>query len=79
MRWLGHLYRYANAFPNKSVAFSKIEVTRRRGRPPTHWLDDVEKHRKLLGIYQWKVIVTVRVNWRGIKDSALACKSLLSL
>ncbi|GFX54463.1 hypothetical protein TNCV_2593971 [Trichonephila clavipes] len=41
-----HLYRYADAFPTKKVTFSKIEGTRRRGRPPTQWLDDVEKELK---------------------------------
>ncbi|GFU75591.1 hypothetical protein TNCV_2863061 [Trichonephila clavipes] len=42
-KWLGHLYRYVDAFPTKNVTFSKIKGTRRRGRPPTRWLDDVEK------------------------------------
>ncbi|GFY42319.1 hypothetical protein TNIN_233521 [Trichonephila inaurata madagascariensis] len=41
--WLGHLYRYADAFPTKRVTFSKNEGTRRRGRPTTRWLGDVEK------------------------------------
>ncbi|GFV14193.1 hypothetical protein TNCV_526671 [Trichonephila clavipes] len=45
IRWLGHLYRYT-----KKVTFSKIEGTRRRERPPTRWLDDVEKDLKQMGI-----------------------------
>ncbi|GFY48685.1 ATP-dependent DNA helicase [Trichonephila inaurata madagascariensis] len=35
----------------------------RRGRPPTRWLDDVEKDIKLIGINHWKAIVTGRFNW----------------
>ncbi|GFT79168.1 hypothetical protein TNCV_3095151 [Trichonephila clavipes] len=35
------LCRYS--FPTKKVTFSKIEVTKRRGRSPTLWLDVVEK------------------------------------
>ncbi|GFT85065.1 hypothetical protein TNCV_791011 [Trichonephila clavipes] len=35
IRWLGHLYRYADAFPTIKVTFSKIEWTRRRIQPPT--------------------------------------------
>ncbi|GFY29669.1 hypothetical protein TNCV_1812491 [Trichonephila clavipes] len=68
----GHLYRYADAF-------SEIEGTKRRGRPPIRWLDVVEKDLKLMGINQWKAIVTNRVNWGKISESDLACKRLLSL
>ncbi|GFY00450.1 hypothetical protein TNCV_1664891 [Trichonephila clavipes] len=38
MRWLGQLYKYADAFPTKKVTFSKIKGACRRGRPPTRWL-----------------------------------------
>ncbi|GFX90612.1 hypothetical protein TNCV_3194301 [Trichonephila clavipes] len=41
--WLVHLYRYADAVLTKKVTFSKTKGTRRRGRPPTRCLDDVEK------------------------------------
>ncbi|GFX21787.1 hypothetical protein TNCV_2310661 [Trichonephila clavipes] len=82
LRWLGHLYRYADAFPTNKVIFVKIEGSRRRGQSPTRWLDEVEKDLKLMGINQWKAIVTDRVNWRRggrgnpvvkVMDSWLAC------
>ncbi|GFV86134.1 hypothetical protein TNCV_671311 [Trichonephila clavipes] len=38
-------------------------------RPPTRWLDDVDKDLKLIGINQWKVIMTDRINWRMIKGT----------
>ena len=79
IRWLGHLYRCADAFPTKKVTFSKIEGTRRRGRPPTQWLDDVERDLKLMGINRWRAVAANRANWRRISKSALACKMLLSL
>ncbi|GFW46811.1 hypothetical protein TNCV_2981671 [Trichonephila clavipes] len=55
----------------------KITISRTRlgERPTTRWLDDVEKDLKLMGINRWKTIVTDRVNWRRITESALACKS----
>ncbi|GFX46681.1 alpha-2 adrenergic receptor [Trichonephila clavipes] len=34
-------------------------------------LHDVEKDPKLMGISQWKAIVTDRVNWKRISESAL--------
>ncbi|GFV49120.1 uncharacterized protein TNCV_236541 [Trichonephila clavipes] len=46
IRRLGHLYRHADAFSTEKVTLSQIEGTRRRGRPPTRWLEDVEKDRK---------------------------------
>ncbi|GFW39018.1 hypothetical protein TNCV_1830101 [Trichonephila clavipes] len=52
--------------------------TRRRGRPFTRWLNDVEKDLKLMGINQWKTIVTDKVNWRRITESDLISKGLSS-
>ncbi|GFW97832.1 hypothetical protein TNCV_1425951 [Trichonephila clavipes] len=79
IRCLGNLYRYADVFPTKKLTFLKIERTRRRGRPPTGRLDNVEKDFKLMGINRWKVIVTDRVYSNRISESAVARKRLLSL
>ncbi|GFX83832.1 hypothetical protein TNCV_350961 [Trichonephila clavipes] len=38
------LYRYIDTFPTKKVTFSETEETRRRGRQPARWLNDVEKY-----------------------------------
>ncbi|GFS63692.1 hypothetical protein TNIN_348741, partial [Trichonephila inaurata madagascariensis] len=65
-------------FLPKKVTFSKIEGTRRRGRPPTRWLD-VEKDLKLMGISRCKADMTDRINWKKIRESALTCKRPLSL
>ncbi|GFY66349.1 hypothetical protein TNIN_493151 [Trichonephila inaurata madagascariensis] len=46
IRRLGNLYRHADAFPTEKVTLSQIEGTRRRERPPTLWLENVEKDRK---------------------------------
>ncbi|GFT72977.1 hypothetical protein TNCV_1976771 [Trichonephila clavipes] len=64
-----------DACPTKKVAFSKIEETGRRRRPPTRWFDVVQKDFELTGINRWKAVVTDRVNWRRISESALACKN----
>ncbi|GFV42570.1 reverse transcriptase [Trichonephila clavipes] len=39
-------------------------------------MDDVEKDLKLMGINRWATIVTDRVNWRRISESALASTGL---
>ncbi|GFW60496.1 hypothetical protein TNCV_568441 [Trichonephila clavipes] len=52
---------------------------RRRKRPPTRRLDNAKKNLKLMRIQRWMAIVTDRVNWIRISESALACKKLLSL
>ncbi|GFU28022.1 hypothetical protein TNCV_3153501 [Trichonephila clavipes] len=75
IRWLDYLYRYPDAFPTEKVTFSKIEGTKRRCR----CLEDVEKDLKLTRNNRWKAVVIDRVNWRRIRESALACKKLLSL
>ncbi|GFT03328.1 uncharacterized protein TNCV_2985031 [Trichonephila clavipes] len=79
IRWLGHLYKYTDAFPTKKLTISKIEGTTRRGLLPTRWIDNVEKDLKLMITNRWKVIVTDRVNWIRISESAMARKRMLSL
>jgi sorting nexin-29 len=79
IRWLGHLFRNPDATPAKKVTFSRIEGKRRKGRPPTRWLDDVEKDLKLLGVNRWRAVAPDRARWRRICESALACKRLLCL
>ncbi|GFX59771.1 hypothetical protein TNCV_1778101 [Trichonephila clavipes] len=51
----------------------------KEGRPPIRWLEDAKKDLKLMGINRGKIIVTDKINWRRISESALACKKLLSL
>ena len=77
IRWLGHLFRSSDADPAKKVTFSKIEGTRRKGRPPTRWIDDVGKDLKIMGVNRWRTVAPDRVRWRKICESALACKRLL--
>ncbi|GFW77663.1 hypothetical protein TNCV_133541 [Trichonephila clavipes] len=74
---MGHLYRCVPVVFLLQKSFLKIELFRRRGRPFTQWLDGVDH--KLMRINRWKVVVTDRVNWRRISDSALACRRLLNL
>ncbi|GFW47944.1 hypothetical protein TNCV_2401311 [Trichonephila clavipes] len=67
IKWLGifvQIYMPMLILPKK-VSLSKIEGTRCRERSRTRWLDDVSKDLKLMGIKEWKVIVTNRVSTRG--------------
>ncbi|GFV13957.1 hypothetical protein TNCV_524341 [Trichonephila clavipes] len=46
IRWLGHLYRYADAFPTKKVTFRKLKGP---DVEDDHLHDGVEKDLKLMG------------------------------
>lgn len=76
IRWLGHIFRYEDNFPTKKVTFSKIEGKRRRGRPPTRWLDVVEIDLKTIGVNRWRAIARDRTRWRRLGETALACNRL---
>ena len=76
IRWLGHLYRYEDISPTKKVTFSTIDGKRRKGRPPTRWLDSVENDLKVLGVNRWRAMALDRRRWKGLGETALACKRL---
>jgi hypothetical protein len=42
LRWLGHLYRTEELNPCKKLIFSKPMGTRKKGRPPVKWSDNVQ-------------------------------------
>ena len=46
---MGHVFRREDSDPVKKLTFSKIEGTRRRGRPVRRWLDSVEKGLESVG------------------------------
>jgi hypothetical protein len=54
LRWLGHLYRTEELNPCKKRTFSKQIGTRKKGRPPVRWLDNVQQDLQTLGVRNWK-------------------------
>jgi hypothetical protein len=50
LRWLGHLYRTEELNPCKKLTFSKPIGTRKKGRLPVRWLDNVQQDLQTLGL-----------------------------
>jgi hypothetical protein len=72
LRWLGRLYRTEELNPCKKLTFSKPMGTRKKGRPPVRWLDNVQQDLQTLGVRNWKGIASDRTRWRGIVKAVLA-------
>jgi hypothetical protein len=45
---------------------TKIEGTRKRGRPCKRWIDKVEENLKVMGIRNWHAVAKGRQEWRKI-------------
>jgi hypothetical protein len=46
--------------------------TRKKGRPPVRWLDNVQQDLQRLGFRNWKEIPLDKIRWRGIVKAVLA-------
>jgi hypothetical protein len=40
--------------------------TRKKGRPPVRWLDDVQQDLQTRGVRNWEEMASDRIRWRGI-------------
>jgi hypothetical protein len=56
----------------KKVTFNYPYGTRRIGRPPTRWLDDIERDLKPANVSNWKMKTRDRTVWRSIIGAVLA-------
>jgi hypothetical protein len=45
---------------------TKMEGTRKRGRPRKRWIDEVEEDLKIMGIRNWHAVAKDRQEWRKI-------------
>jgi hypothetical protein len=76
LRWLGHLHRSDNTNPVKKLTFTNPMGNRRRGRPPTRWLDSVEKDFNLIKKGNWRSLAMDRTRWQLLLGTALTCNRL---
>jgi hypothetical protein len=49
---------------------TKMEGTRKRGRPRKRWIDEVEEDLKIMGIRNWHAVAKYRQEWRKIVSEA---------
>jgi hypothetical protein len=45
---------------------TKIEGTKKRGRPRKRWMDEVEEDLKIMGTSNWHAVAKDRQEWRKI-------------
>jgi hypothetical protein len=45
---------------------TKMEGTRKRGRPRKRWIDEVEEDFEIMGIRNWHAVAKDRQEWRKI-------------
>jgi hypothetical protein len=50
----------------KTIMTTKMEGTRKRGRPRKRWIDEVEEDLKIMGIRNWHAVARDRQEWRKI-------------
>jgi hypothetical protein len=48
----------------KKIMTTKMEGTRKRGRPCKRWIDEVEEDLKIMGIRNWHAVAKDRQQWR---------------
>jgi hypothetical protein len=48
------------------IMTTKVEGTRKRGRPRKRWIDEVEEDLKIMGIRNWHSVAKDRQEWRKI-------------
>lgn len=72
LRWAGHIQRMTTEDIVKRVVESKLQRTRRVGRPNLRWIDGVLEDVKKLGIKNWWKVAKDRQVWRKILREAEA-------
>ncbi|GFT09195.1 uncharacterized protein TNCV_4106231 [Trichonephila clavipes] len=78
LRWLGHIWRSSEDNPIKILTVRKPDGARTKGRPPTRWLDDIEKDLITLKIKNWRAVAKNRKPWKEhVVQAIKACKELL--
>ena len=49
---------------------SRLEGTRRRGRPRKRWKEEVERDLQVLGLRRWREFVADRKTWKDVVRQA---------
>ncbi|GFU29703.1 endonuclease-reverse transcriptase [Trichonephila clavipes] len=65
LRWLGHIWRSPENNQTRAYTFKNPMGSRKRGRSPTRWIDDVVNDLKTLNIKTWQRVAAYRWNWRN--------------
>jgi hypothetical protein len=64
LRWCGHIERMNNERMPEKIMTTKMEGTRKRGRPRKRWIDEAEEDLKIMGIRNWHAVAKDLQEWR---------------
>jgi hypothetical protein len=76
LRWLGHVCRMEEQRDPKKVLEGNPGGRRKRGKPRTRWIDNVEDDLRKMGIKRWRLRTADRREWRGICEAARVLQEL---
>jgi hypothetical protein len=76
LRWLGHVCRMGEQRYPKKPLDGKPGKRRKRGKPRTRWIDNVEDDLKKMRIKRWRLRTADRREWRGICEAARILQEL---
>ncbi|GFV77604.1 endonuclease-reverse transcriptase [Trichonephila clavipes] len=75
-----NIWRSPENNQTRAYTFKNPMGSRRRGRPPIRWIDDVENDLKTLNIKNWQRVAAYRWNWRKrAVEATKTCNRLLRL
>ena len=70
LEWIGHVVRMDQGRTVKKIFESKLEVSRRRGRPRLRWLEDVQKELHDTKFKRWQQKAVKREEWASVIKEA---------
>ena len=78
MEWTGHVVRIDQGRAVKKISESKLEGSRRRGRPRMRWLEDVEKVLREMKVKRWRRKAIDREEWASVIKGVKAVRGTKS-
>ena len=70
LRWIGHVERMSADHAQKKIMISEMYGKRRRGRPRSRWIDEIEKDLIKMGKRNWRTTALDRERWKVLVKKA---------
>ena len=78
LEWTGHVVRIDQGRAAKKIFESKLEGSRRRGRPRMRWLEDVQKVLGEMKVKRWRRKAVDREEWASVIKGVKAVRGTKS-
>jgi hypothetical protein len=76
--WIGHVVRMDQGRTVEKILESKLDRSRRKGRPRLRWLEDMEKDLWEMKVKKWQQKSVNRESWASVIKGAKAVRELES-